>query len=235
MKYVVEAGTDAASLLLFDPCTLPEGFDAANRDGDPSAILNDLHDQGRLFWINTGGDGGFLLHAFIDEEPPIEIQQYLCEPKKTDSFTVCSGNIFFMGAEYGYRNDDSHFLRYPHMGGSFPVENGTYTVTLSETEYPNGLHEERFQQRSSRMQQLVHGTFSTLMALAVVSVIATIIAFFAASWVTWYTCFIPILVVAIVMPMFVYRLPVFHAADAIWQDVNNELPSMVATLSPKVM
>ena len=49
MKHVVEAGTDAASLLLFDPHTLPEEFDAANRDGDPTEILNDLHDQGRLF------------------------------------------------------------------------------------------------------------------------------------------------------------------------------------------
>lgn len=231
MKHVVEAGTDAASLLLFDPRTLPEEFDAANQDGDPTEILNDLHDQGRLFWINTDGDGGFLLHAFIDEEPPEEIRQYLRDPETTDQFTVSGGSIFFMGAEYGYRDDDSRFQRYPGMGGSFPVENGIYTVTLSRTEYPDGLHEERFRQRSTRTQQLVHGTFSTLMDLAVVSVIATIVAFFAASWATWYTYFLPIMVVAIILPMLVCRLPVFQTADAIWQAVNNELPSMVATLS----
>jgi hypothetical protein len=231
MKHEVEAGTDAASLLLFDPLTLPDEFDAANRDGDPTEILNDLHDQGRLFWINTGGDGGFLLHAFVDEEPNEDIRPYLRDPETTEQFIVASGRIFFMGAEYGYRNDDSQFKRYPGMGGSFPAENGTYTMTLYRTEYPDGIHEERFRQRSTRAQQLVHGTFSFLMAAAVLSVITALIAFFIASWATWFTYFLPAAALAILAPMLFSRLSVFQSADIIWKAVNNELPSMVATLS----
>ena len=119
------------------------------------------------------------------------------------------------------------------MGSSFPSANGTYSVTLYRTEYPDGIHEERFRQRSTQTQQLVHGTFSVLMASAVLSVITAIIAFFAASWAVWLTYFVPATVVAIVLPMLLCRLPVFRSADRSWKAVNGELPTMVATLTQK--
>jgi hypothetical protein len=230
MKHVVAAGSDGASLLLFDPHTLPDQFDATKRDGDPTEILNDLHEQGRLFWINTGGDGGFLLHAFIDEEIPQDIQPYLRDPETSDHFSVQSGQVFFMGAEYAFRNDPSAFQRYPGMGSSFAVNNGTYRITLYRTEYPDGIHEERFRQRATRTQQIIHGTNGVLMVAAFLSVITAFLALFVATWGEWCTYILPTVALACVLPMLLCRLPVFKSADTIWKAVNNELPSMVAEL-----
>jgi hypothetical protein len=69
------------------------------------------------------------------------------------------------------------------------------------------------------------------MAAAVLSVITALIAFFIASWATWFTYFLPAAALAILAPMLFSRLSVFQSADTIWKAVNNELPSMVATLS----
>jgi len=230
MRHIVEAGTDAASLLLFDPSALPEEFDAANAGGDPTEILSALNDQGRLFWINTDGDGGYLLHAFVDEQPAAELRQYLSDPQTSDQFTVNSGRIFFTGAEYGFRNDDSRLRSYPAMGGSFPAENGTYSITVYRAEYPDGLHDERFRQQATPAQQRIHRTYSALMVAAVLAVIAAIVGLFAVSWLTWFKYFVPAALVAIGLTMLVSRLSIFKTAEKIWQTVNHELPSIVAVL-----
>lgn len=162
MQHSLEAATDAASILLFDPQSLPEEFDVAASKGDPTELLERLHDEGRLFWINTDGDGCYLLHVFIDEVVPESLRQFLRDPLTSDAFRVTSGEVFFTGTEYGYRDADSALRRYPHMGGSFFVENGVYEVSLYRTEYVDGLHEQAFRQHVTASERRSHVVFNTL-------------------------------------------------------------------------
>src|SRR5438046_665522 len=115
MRHVVEAGTDAAALLLFDPGALPEDFDS--RD-DPADVLEQLTEAGRACWFDTGADGAYLLHAYVDEPVPPSLEPYTRDPITREAFAAPTGRLYFTGAEYGFREDDRLLRRYPHMGGS---------------------------------------------------------------------------------------------------------------------
>ncbi len=232
MKHSVEAATDAASLLLFDPRTLPEEFDTANSNGDSTEILNRLHDAGRLFWINTDGDGAYLLHVFVDEEPPADLRQYMHDPQTSEAFQVLGGEVFFAGAEYGYRDVDSALRRYPHMGGSFPAQNGIYDVAIYRTEYPDGLHEHVFRQHVSPSEHRAHIIYSTLICVAALSVIAIFISFFCMPWGSWLGFALPGSF-GVFLPTIYKRLFPFRSAGIIWKLVNAQFPSMVATFHLK--
>jgi hypothetical protein len=151
MKHVVEAGTDVAWLLLFDPKALPSDFEAAFRD-DPTELFDRLQQDGRLFHIETGADGNYLLHAFVDEEVDETLRPYVQDPKISDSFEVAGGSVYFTGAECGFRDDDSFLKTYSNLGGSFPVQNGIYRVALYRTEYPDDFVEGVFRERVTGAQ-----------------------------------------------------------------------------------
>src|SRR6187401_2526527 len=114
MHYLIEAGTDAAAVVLFDPASLPEEFDG---NEDPIELFEELSAAGRLHYQETGADGGYLLHFYVNEKLPEYLTPYLRETKTYDSFHLDSGRLFFAGAEYSYHHDDQRLQRYPHMGG----------------------------------------------------------------------------------------------------------------------
>ena len=232
MKHVVEAGTDAASLLLFDPAALPAHFDSMTAN-DPAEILSQLDEEGRLFWINTDGDGRYLLHAYVDEQPDEQFRQFMKDPRVSDSFTVAGESVYFAGAEYAFKEDDSRYQAYPHMGGPFPIENGTYRVALYRTEYPEGLLEESFRKRVSPTQYFVHQSFSWFMATGVISVIVLLASLIFASWEVWIAFMLPLAVLVILLLIGLNRVPVYQAANNVWRQVQREFPSIVATLHTK--
>src|SRR5713226_2505055 len=102
MKHVIEAGTDAACLLLFDPGALPEDFESRFHE-DPTGLFERLTKEGKAYWINTGADGNYLLHVFVDEPLQMSLQPYAKNPICVDNFSVPTGRLFFTGGEYAFR------------------------------------------------------------------------------------------------------------------------------------
>ena len=126
MRYMIEAGTDAGSLLLFDPKALPADFERLFQN-DAGEILDRLTRSGQAFWINTEGDGSYLLHAYVDEPIPAELWACVHNPEAVTDFQVPSGQLFLTGAEYAFREDRGFLDKHPHMGGSwrFALESTT--------------------------------------------------------------------------------------------------------------
>jgi hypothetical protein len=234
MKYVVEAGTDAASIVLFDPRALPEGFDEAVSGDDPVAIVSELADAGRIFWTDSGGDGSYLLHAYVNEDVPAELRPYLRDTiDESHQFAVSGGCIYFTGIEYAFRNDDSFLKKYSHMGGAFPIENGTYVATLYRAEFPPTTIPDTYRKRATSMQRFVHGAYDVLVTLAFLTVVAMIGTFFFMTWRAWLTFVVPMAVLSVALSWILYRLPAFRSSDKIWREVHREFPDFVVTLSAK--
>ena len=135
MRDVIEAGTDAASLLLFDPGALPPDFEDRLRAGSVE-VLARLDDQGKVCWISTEGDGRFLLHAYVDEPVPAALRPYLRDPVVVERFPVPTGRLFLTGSEYAFRDDDQFLRQHPHMGGFCTIRPGAYRLTLYRGVYP---------------------------------------------------------------------------------------------------
>ena len=178
---------------------------------------------------STGADGAYLLHAFVDEEVDETLRPYVQDPKISDSFEVAGGSVYFTGTECGFRNDDSFLKMRPNLGGSFPVPNGMYRVTLYRTEYPEDFVEGVFRERATGAQAGARGLFDSLMAMSVLSVFVGIVSLFFVSWRSWFTIVLPIASVVPVSTTVLRQLPVFRKANEMWETVKREYPSVVAT------
>ena len=100
MRYLVETGCDGAMLCVFDASALPPDFDRRMED-DPVDALEQLQSDGRLWSVNTEGDGGsYLFHFYVDDEVPSPIREHLGKPTSIERFRVPGGTVWACGAEY---------------------------------------------------------------------------------------------------------------------------------------
>lgn len=148
MKHVIETGTDAASVCLFDPAALPPDFDERARQ-ESFETFERLDREGALWWSNTGGDGGHLFHVYVDEPVPDDVRAHLHDCQKRAGLRVPSGTLWACGAEYAAR-DPEHgsastpkggLARYSHMGGSCRLEPGNYALTAWRAQWPRNIIE----------------------------------------------------------------------------------------------
>jgi len=229
MRYVIESGTDAASLLLFDPGALPSDFEDRMRAGTVE-VLARLDDQGKVCWISTEGDGRFLLHAYVDEPVPEALRPYLCDPVVVERIPVPTGRLFLTGSEYAFRDDD-HFLRqHPQMGGFFTIRPGTYRLSLYRGVYPPGALEHRFRVESSRWEYGLWNSLRVLIPLSVAAWIGLVVIFCTRSRVPWPSLLTPTLALLFALPFLVRRLETYRLAKERYTSLEREYPSFIAEL-----
>lgn len=122
-------GTDVAEMALFDVDALP----AARPDDSTVAALEASN---RLVRFPTGGDGGYLLHLYVDEPIPAELQRYcLADDKLTGAFRTEQGNVAFGGIESTFVG----FKPNRHIRADGAIPQGEYCYTAFHTEFPDEL------------------------------------------------------------------------------------------------
>jgi hypothetical protein len=148
VRHVLEGGTDAGSMVIFDPDTLPDDYEVRVRH-DPVAVIERLSDDGWLYRLDTTSDGGYSLGICIGGCLPGEVAGFARPLGEATRFIVASGRLYFTGLEYAVRHDDSFLRRHPHMGACYEIPAGTYRLTLYEMDYPEDFHEDLSRQRLS--------------------------------------------------------------------------------------
>jgi hypothetical protein len=230
MKHVVEAGTDAANLVLFDPGALPAGFDRLQQV-DPFGTLEALTEQGRACLISTEGDGFFRLHAYVDEPVPQRLGRYAIDPSVIPDFSVPSGQLFFTGSEYTFRDDGSFLRKYPHMGSSFLVRPGSYRLTLSRLDYPRGSIDAELRQQSSPWEYRLWASQSVVITLAIAAWIGLVIVFFNRHRMPWVKLLFTSLGLLAASPFLLFRMSAFRRAKERVAWIERDHPFVVAQLS----
>jgi hypothetical protein len=128
----LSGGTDVAIMALFS-------IDAAGERSD-GETLERLEAEESLLFFELGGDGAYLLHAYIDEPVPDGVLKY-CELEQTRRLHVGATGIGFGGAETVVRGV-APSLR---MRTDARVPAGEYDVTAYVTNYPDELLEGELQ------------------------------------------------------------------------------------------
>lgn len=109
-KHVLEIGTDGAAICAYDPAELPDDFDLKDL-GDRADTIHALAENGRMWYHETGGDGSFVVHVYVNETPILEpyVEQRVIEQSDFMRFACPSGTLVVCGAEYVIKdleNDD---------------------------------------------------------------------------------------------------------------------------------
>jgi hypothetical protein len=229
MRYQIEAGTDAASLLLFDPGALPADFDGRHQS-DPALTLERLEGEGRACWIDSGGDGRFLLHAYVDEPIPASLSPFLGDAEVLEDFRVPSGRLYLTGAEYAFRDDDHLLRKYPHMGGSVTIPAGVYRLLIHRASYPKGNLEARFRAEASPWEYRTWQSMRGVVPTGIAAWIGLVVIFFTNVRVPFPNLLAPVLGLIFALPFLVRRLEPYRSAKDRYAQLEREFPAMVARL-----
>jgi hypothetical protein len=229
MRYVIEAGTDAASLLLFDPGALPADFERQFQS-DTVDVLGRLSNEGKACWVATDGDGLHLVHAFVDEHVPKELWGFAVAPEVIEEFLVPTGQLFVTGSEYAFREDDSFLRRHPQMGGFVSIRPGTYRLTVFRTRYPEQLVEDLFRAQAGPQEYWLWRSTKALIPLAVAAWICLVVIFFTTVRVPFPRFLSALLGLILALPFLVHRLETYRAARRRFESLEREHPALVAHL-----
>jgi len=171
VKYIIEAGCDGAALCFFDPAALPVDFDTQVKE-EVVELMAQLQTQQVLLFSETGGDGGYLFHVYVDEDAPPSLHGTAIIVDSFDAFSIPSGRLCICGAEYAANNPlvGSAFTpkgglgEYSGMGGIVELAAGDYRLELLAIEWSDEDWELAQETVVPKEQLRRHNRLSTLMA-----------------------------------------------------------------------
>ena len=145
------------------------------------AQLEDLASRKAVIRFPTGADGGYLLHAYVDEGIPPALQSY-CDTgsKISSSLILASGRLGFGGVESMYED----FSPNPNIRADGQVTAGEYEVITYRTEYPDDLVESAIRARIGTGGSRLINSPGYLIPVAF---LLTIVAFNFSGWIAGVT------------------------------------------------
>jgi hypothetical protein len=227
--HTLEGGTDAGSMLIFDPSALPDDYDARMRH-DPVAAIQRLHGDGRLYWLDTASDGGFSLGVCIARCLSDQLAEFAKPLGGAPQFDAASGRLYFTGIEYAFRHDDSFLRKHPHMGACYPVAPGIYRLTVYEMAYPEDFREDILRGRLPRGDFRLYSLMDRLIPLALLSAIALIVSPFLLGWRLWSSTALPVCVALALPAIMISRARSYREARQALSAIEHEFPDFCATL-----
>lgn len=223
------AGTDAATLILWDPAALPNDAQRRFAAGykESQRLLADLGGAGQIWVAEPGGDGSYLAHLFVDEEPPAVLLSYAMAVSTIPAFPVPSGQLVFAGAEFFAQRDTTRAIA---TGTSVQLAPGTYNAAFHELDCPEELLETRMASATTLWERRLLS--APLYGCAWTFVFA---AFAAVSWylsfsASWHWLLLAMAAVAIVATLAATRSPQYRRAITIQHDLERDYPSYAIVL-----
>ena len=225
----LHAGTDAGSVVIFDPASLPDDYDSVGKD-DPISVIEHLHQEGKLFWVDAHGDGSYQLGVFEGTNLPEKLTSFVTSDEEITNFHALSGTLYFTGIEYVFRHDSSQLLKYPHMGESIRIRPGVHAATFYSLDYPDDFEDTLIAQHLSPEQLAARKRINTVMPVGCLAVIALILAFFLLPLATWSQCALPVCVAAISFAFWGLRSQAVKSADLAAKKITDDYPDYVLVI-----
>lgn len=227
MRFVLEAGTDAASLALFDPAVIPSDYDLRFAQ-ESIDLIEELERAGDLIYFELDGDGSYFVHLFVDEPIVDELRTYAAEPPTEKLLRIASGQAILAGAEYIAPEGNSRLEQYPHMGATVDLPRGTYRAIVYEMNYPDELEDKVYRASVSSWQKMHLGLMGCLAIAAIIALCGGIVAVFKAG--PWRWEIVTACVLVFVLPFVLARTRSFQSANQASREVAQAFPTICVEL-----
>jgi hypothetical protein len=233
MHVAIRTGTDIAAVGAGDPSVLAPLLDTKGRGFDRQRA--DAVASHALWRTDTGADGAYLIHLYVNEDPPAAIGRHLKDPIVIDRFQVPSGRLLVAGEDVliGARS----LSEYPQMGQEVQIGAGQYTLTAFRSEAADQLLEQQFRERASPGERRAWALGNRLAgACFFLSVAALVAAYFTyVRTLSPIAAFLPLVVaMAAWLGRSQYRrATLYRSAERIFRATELELPSIVLVLKER--
>lgn len=142
--YRLSAGTDVAEMALFDVDSVPQ---ERPKDGE---VIDELASKQHLVRLPTDGDGGYLLHLYLNEVPPASVKRYcVADDQLSGRFSTPRGRIAFGGVESAFQS----FLPNQNIRSDAAITPGNYTYKAYRTDIPDEAIEAALQRVPSTLAE----------------------------------------------------------------------------------
>jgi hypothetical protein len=233
MQAVVEARTDVAALAMGDVAAVDELLDAPNMDAWVQQ-RDRATSAARLWRAETGRDGSFLVHLFVNEQPQSQLAAYLTDPIAIARFPIPSGRVLVAGEECFARRQ----LDQLKLGSVVEIPPGEFSLIAYRTEYPDDLAERRLRETVSSEQVRA---WSLGNALPAICAAWTLFSLLAAGLLYAVDSSMAVASIPVVLAVaawfgqarFRQRAP-YRAAQGLYQRYEREYPSVVIVLNSLV-
>ena len=218
-RLVLAGGTDIGEMAFFSRDALPSKADESS--------LQSLVSANGAIRLRAGADGPFLLHVYVDEPPPPELNAWLDTSDKLEGeFETKSGQVAFGGIESAC----SDFEPNPAIRNDAEVPPGHYRAVAFHTDYPDERLDEQVEARIGKAgadKLRRPGNIFIAAALLVVSMIIMGVAdtpwYFAGAAVVAALAWFSIRTIS--------RTAEFKELERAKLDVEQRFPSIVITLT----
>jgi hypothetical protein len=130
--YRLPGGTDVAEMALFDVDSVPHDIP---KDGE---VIDELAPRKHLVRLPTGGDGGYLLHLYVNEAAPASVKQYcVADDSLSGKFSSPGGRIAFGGVESAFQR----FKANKNIRSDATITPGEYAYKAYHTDIPDEVIE----------------------------------------------------------------------------------------------
>jgi len=229
MRMVIGTGTDTAAVALGDP-TLLTGL----RESRGSAFERQRGEalaSGAMWRCETGSDGPFLFHLFLDEEPPAALSPYLHDPVTVERLRIPSGRLFVAGEEmFSALPVD----KYPHMGREVRVPAGDYRMTAHRCDAADHVLDTRFEEQATRQHRRAWVLGNRFAAICVAGTLGAVVVAYVVylRTVSLGMALVPLLgAVGLWLWSHQHRTgPTYKAAETLYRKIELEIPSIVVVL-----
>ena len=217
-RLVLAGSTDEAEVALFSRDELPA-------DASPAG-LDRMAEDGSALRLPAGADGGYLLHLYVDEEPPPEIAAWLDADDSLEyEFATDTGAIAFGGVESahdGFRADES-------IRTDAEIPAGRYKAVAFHTSYPDERIEEALVLKLGESgANKVHRPARVLVAAALLFVTLVIMGFADSAW--YFAAAAAVAAAAAIWTRTMTDTAEFRRLKAEKDAIEREFPSIVITL-----
>jgi hypothetical protein len=233
---VLEGGTDVASMVIFDPAALPEDYDLTSR-GDPVAVIERLAEDQMIYWLYTASDGGYNLGVCLGASVPAELAEFAKHIGEAERFAALTGRLYFTGAEYAFRRNDSRLRKYPHMGACQEIPPGVYRMALYEMDYPEDFHEELLSKRVSASTLRVYSLMGFFAPVGCVATLVLVVSLFSIAWrslsvwLSWSVAILPVCcLLLLLLPIGLSCTRTYRHAKRVHLAIQREYPAYLACL-----
>lgn len=147
MPTVIEAGSDAACLCLYDPSAVPEALSSAKGRGRQK-IIDQIVAKQRAWLLRTGGDGSFVVRIYVNEHVPDELSHRAKEKTEGSRLTLETDQLCLTGIEDVRRQATDAGDEPIRIAPGLSLPPGTYELSMWTFNWPEKAIADAYQKRA---------------------------------------------------------------------------------------